>query len=281
MIKVLRAGLFSTIQDKGRFGYRNQGVPVNGVMDAISAGFANALLNNDLNDAVLEITLNGPKLLFNAKATIVITGAEMSPKINNKSIFNYKIYTLKEEDILSFGKLTKGLRSYIAVDGGFKTETVLKSKSFYKGITSKASIETNDILQINYSPKKLDSQISSIKNSVQFYETDYLEVFKGPDFELYSKQEQKQLISTSYTISKDNNRMGYQLKEVSIKHTKSILTSPVLPGTVQLTPAGKLIILMKDGQTTGGYPRVLQLTEKSIAILAQKKTNDSIHFKLV
>jgi len=75
--------------------------------------------------------------------------------------------------------------------------------------------------------------------------------------------------------------MGYRLKEELIKHSISIITSPVLPGTVQVMPSGKLIILMKDAQTTGGYPRVFQLTEKSIAILAQKKAGDKINFRLI
>ena len=75
--------------------------------------------------------------------------------------------------------------------------------------------------------------------------------------------------------------MGYQFEEISIEHTKSIITAPVLPGTIQLTPAGKLIILLKDAQTTGGYPRVLQLTEKSISILAQKNVADKLNFDLV
>ena len=73
--------------------------------------------------------------------------------------------------------------------------------------------------------------------------------------------------------------MGYQLKEKVLKHNKSMITSPLLPGTVQLMPAGNLIVLMKDAQTTGGYPRIFQLTEKSMAILAQKRTGDQIKFE--
>jgi allophanate hydrolase subunit 2 len=83
------------------------------------------------------------------------------------------------------------------------------------------------------------------------------------------------------SISNKINRMGYRLEEVKVSHNKSIITSPVIPGTVQLTPSGQLIILMKDAPTTGGYPRVFQLTEKSIAIIAQKKTGDTFSFKLL
>ena len=281
MIKVLKPGLYTTIQDTGRFGYRNQGVPVSGAMDSISASFANALLNNKKNDALLEITLSGPKLVFTGCINIVLTGAEMSPQINGKDILNYRVYKVTDGDILSFGELKKGLRCYLAIHGGLKSEIVLKSKSFYEDITSQKILKKNDNLFCYDELIDCKDNIGNIKSNEQFYETNCLEVFEGPDFELFSNDEQERIISGSFSISKENNRMGYQLKELSVKHDKSIITSPVLPGTVQLTPAGKLIVLLKDAQTTGGYPRVLQLTEKSISILAQKNIGDKIRFKLI
>ena len=103
MIRVLKPGIYTTIQDLGRFGYRNQGVPVSGSMDSISAGFANGLLNNNANDALIEITLVGPELLFTDSTNIVLTGAEMSPLLNDEPIRNYRVYKVIEGDILSFG----------------------------------------------------------------------------------------------------------------------------------------------------------------------------------
>lgn len=281
MIKVLKPGIHTTIQDLGRFGYRNQGVPVSGNMDSISAGFANALLNNNANDAMLEITLSGPKLLFTDATNIVLTGAEMSPQLNGEPIQNYRVYKVIGGDVLSFGELKRGLRSYLAVHGGLDSESVLNSKSFYEDITSQWCLKKNDVLSLKSGVNEIENHESNIKNISAFYETDILEVYEGPDFELFTASEQEKILSSSYTVSKDNNRMGYQLEEISIEHTKSIITSPVLPGTIQLTPAGKLIILLKDAQTTGGYPRVLQLTEKSISILAQKNVGDKLNFDLV
>jgi biotin-dependent carboxylase-like uncharacterized protein len=281
MIKVLKPGLYTTVQDLGRFGYRNQGVPVSGAMDSISASFANALLKNNKNDALLEITLNGPELIFTDSSNIVLTGAEMSPKINDKAILNFRVYKVRDGDILSFGGLKKGVRCYMAIHGGLRSETVLNSKSFYEDITAQKSLKKNDILFFNNEVSDCEDHIANIKTTNQFYETNQLEVYEGLEFESFSIDERNKIISCFYTVSKENNRMGYQLEELSIKHNKSIITSPVLPGTVQLTPAGKLIILLKDAQTTGGYPRVLQLTEKSISILAQKNVGDKIQFKLV
>ena len=281
MIKVLKPGICTTIQDLGRFGYRSQGVPVSGSMDSISAGFANALLNNNANDALIEITLSGPKLLFTELTNIVLTGAEMSPLLNDEPIQNYRIYKVVDGDILSFGELKKGLRCYLAVHGGLDSDTVLNSKSYYEDITSQWCLKKNDVLSYRSGVNEIENHESNIKNMSPFYDTNTLEVFKGPDLALFSSKEQEKILSSTYTVSKDNNRMGYQMEEISVEHDKSIITSPVLPGTVQLTPAGKLIILLKDAQTTGGYPRVLQLTEKSISILAQKNVGNKLHLNLV
>lgn len=279
MIKVLQPGLHTSVQDKGRYGFKNIGVPISGTMDSISAGFANALLNNDKNDAVLEITLHGPKLEFTVSTIIIITGAEMSAKVNNIPVPNYKGLKIKKGDIIAFGGLTKGLHCYLAVKGGFQTENVLNSKSFYKGITSKAFLQKNDTIFYKSKQVKKDVSNSVIKNKKQFFETSVIEIYKGPEFEMFTSSEQDKLLSNTYTVSNKINRMGYRLKELVVQHKKSIITSPVLPGTVQLTPLGQLIILMKDAQTTGGYPRIFQLSEKSIAILAQKKAGDTFQFK--
>jgi biotin-dependent carboxylase-like uncharacterized protein len=281
MIKVLRAGLYTSIQDMGRIGYRNLGVPLSGAMDSISASFANALLNNDKKNAVLEITMVGPKLEFLSSTTIVISGADMSPKLNNIDILNNKIYAIESGDIISFGQLKNGLRCYLAVSGGFQTENVLKSRSFYQGITFQGFLKKNDIIPFDKSKIKEIDYKGIIKNKTQFFETNIIEAFEGPEFNLFLMAEKNKMLLNTYSVSNQLNRMGYILQEKVIKHNKSIITSPVLPGTVQLIPDGKLIILMKDAQTTGGYPRVLQLTEKSIAIIAQKGVGDKFSFKII
>jgi len=281
MLKVLNPGLQTTVQDLGRIGFRNFGVPKSGVMDAISAGFANAILNNNKNDAVLEMTLLGPKIEFLETTSIVVSGAEMSAKLNDTAISNYKIYKINKGDIISFENLLKGTRAYLAVKGGFQTETVLKSKSFYEGITKTGILSKNDIIPFKPQVNEIVKNNSSINNKLQFYESLVIEISKGPEFELFSLAEIDKLLKHTYTVSVRNNRMGYRLDEVVNPHSISMITSPVLPGTVQLIPSGQLIILMKDAQTAGGYPRVFQLTEKAIAILAQKKAGDQFNFKLV
>ena len=281
MIKVLKSGLFSTIQDKGRFGYGAFGVPKSGAMDFYSAELANTLLGNTINDAVLEITMIGPQLKFDVECLLVITGADMSPSINRKTIQNNKVYRIKKFDTLGFDKLKSGLRAYVAVKGGFKSDMVLGSQSYYQPLTLANKLNNGDTLYLNQSENTFDTYETFSKLKVVDYSSPNIHVFKGPEFERLSCNQKSELTSLESQVTNLYNRMAYQLSPLFDNDLKSILTGPVLPGTVQLTPSGKLIVLMRDCQTTGGYPRVLQLTESAINLLSQKKEKDKIVFKLV
>ncbi|EKF56199.1 allophanate hydrolase subunit 2 [Galbibacter marinus] len=279
MIEVLKTGFLTSIQDRGRYNHRHHGVPISGVMDEISANMANALLGNSIEDAVMEITLSGPELLFESDAIITLCGAFMSPTINEKELLNDEVYHIKAGSVLKFGRPSRGIRCYLAVSGGFQTEFVLGSRSWYSSVTPVESLYVGMHLPLSKkSGLKKDS--GSRVNSGHNYNSNIIEVEKGPEFNLLSEHHKAQLLNGIFNISKQNNRMAYQLKQQILKHSYSILTSSTLPGTVQLTPSGKLIILMKDAQTTGGYPRILQLTDASIALLSQKSTSDEVDFVL-
>ncbi|UJH91233.1 hypothetical protein LZ575_22050 [Antarcticibacterium sp. 1MA-6-2] len=101
-IEVLQPGLFSTIQDLGRFGSMAYGVPMSGAMDKYAATMANLLLQNSADAAFLEITLSGPKLQFRGSAEIVLTGGDLSPMLNTKPLLNNHVYLVQQGDILSF-----------------------------------------------------------------------------------------------------------------------------------------------------------------------------------
>lgn len=281
MVKVIKPGFFTTIQDLGRFGFQDYGVPISGSMDQYSAQFANALLNNDKNDAVLEITMSGPTLHFDCHTIICISGADLSPTLNGKAIKLNTIITIKPNDVISFGKLNSGFRSYLAVKDGFQSEIKLNSRSMYKNVTSKYKIELNDVLQINEILSIESSKYASLKFNTILFDINYLEVFKGPEFELLTPNQKQKLFDQEFTISNLNDRMAYQLEEPFENSLTPIITSLVLPGTVQLTPSGNLIVLMRDCQTTGGYPRILQLKETSINCLGQKFKGQKIRFQLI
>ncbi|MEP1487129.1 MAG: biotin-dependent carboxyltransferase family protein [Algibacter sp.] len=280
MIKVLNTGFYSTIQDFGRVGFQQYGVPYSGVMDRKSAALANVLLGNNKNDGVIEMTMTGARLQFKTATCIVLSGADMSAKLNDRFIRLNKIINVNPNDVLTFGKLKNGFRCYLAVLGGFNTETIMGSKSMYQNITKQVTLLKNDELLINESSKINLNQHASIRMDTSYMTSRIIDVFKGPEFDMLTDSQQNQLFSKPFTISKDNNRMAYQLEESINNNIESIITSPVLPGTVQLTPSGTLIVLMRDCQTTGGYPRVLQLQETGANILAQKFMGQSLYFKL-
>lgn len=278
-IDVLAPGLLTSIQDRGRFGFKKFGVPVSGAMDQQSSALANHLLNNDAYAAVMEITLTGPQLVFNSDALIVVTGADLSPSVNGGACPMSRLVQLSAGDILSFGAAKKGVRAYIGVKGGFQTEIVMNSFSFYSGITSQPLIKKGDRLSIHTS-RSSDQFKSVVKEDPTLFDSPDLLCSPGPEFVLLKQEDQKNIFGLEFTVSSDNNRMGYRFNgdKLSYPDSYSMLTSSVLPGTVQLTPSGQLIALMRDCQTTGGYPRILQLSETAINRLAQKRTQDRVQF---
>ena len=279
MIKVLHPGFYSTIQDLGRKDFQHLGVPVSGAMDMHAAKMANAILGNDADCAVLELTMLGPKLEFNCETVIIVTGANLTPKINTTIVKNNTLINVIKGDILSFGKPINGFRAYLAVSGGFQTEIVLNSRSMYQSITKASSLNKGDKIKI-HTKGHISKKYSTIKMDSNHLNNHVISVFKGPEFYLMNNEQLNKLFNQEFTVSKENNRMAYQLQELVTNNLKDIITSLVMAGTVQLTPFGKLIVLMRDCQTTGGYPRVLQLKESSINLLSQKKIGDKIKFKL-
>lgn len=281
MVKVLKPGFYTTVQDMGRFGYQQYGVPVSGVMDVYATSVANLLLGNEANDAVLELTMTGPTLQFVCKTAICIAGADMSPKLNQQPIAINKEVEVNEGDMLSFGRLNFGFRSYLAVSGGFKTEQVMNSRSLYQGVTLQSAIAKGDELPIEAHLAPVQNKHALLKIKTDYLTSKEIEVFKGPEYDKLSKQQQKKLLAQEFAVSKENNRMAYQMEQVLENTLEPIITSAVMPGTVQLTPSGKLIVLMRDCQTTGGYPRVLQLTAHAINVLSQKMAGQVVFFRLV
>jgi biotin-dependent carboxylase-like uncharacterized protein len=280
MIKVLKPGFFNTIQDKGRFGFASFGVPVSGVMDSYSADIANSVLNNSLEAAVIEIIFGNCEFQFLCATFICISGGDFSPKINHKSIKLNKKISVSKHDILSFGKINFGARSYFAVLGGMQSEKKLKSRSFYKGITKNFALIKGLEIPIRENITDVLTSNASIKIDDLHFNAPDLICTKGPEFELLNSNLQKRLFENSFSISKDVSRMGYRLNELIENDVPALLTSSVLPGTVQLTPSGTLIILTRDCQVTGGYPRILQLSEKAINILSQKTAGQKIDFSI-
>ena len=279
-IEVLQPGLFSTIQDTGRNGFLKYGVPVSGAMDTYAAKVGNLMLRNPFNAAVLEMTQLGPKLQFSGPAKIVLSGGDLSPQVNGVSVSAYTIQVIETGDVLSFGRRSSGCRAYLAVQHGFMTEEALGSRSWYEGITSFYKLEKGMRLSLNASEDGKIAVNASLKADLNYIDQKEVKAFAGPEFDLLLTGQQDLLQNSIFSVGRNNNRMAIQLTEELKNELAPLLTGPVLPGTVQLTPSGRLIILMRDCQTTGGYPRVLQVSEQGMNVLAQKVMGDKLHFRL-
>lgn len=279
-VEVLSPGLYSSIQDMGRTGYMKYGVPLSGGMDSYSVKLANLYLRNSIDAAVLEITLSGPVLRFSHPTEIIVTGADLSPQLNDQEILNFHKYQVAAGDTLSFGKRKTGCRACLAVAGGFQTPEVLGSRSWYEGISEAFRLQKG--MKLPYEEREVVAETThtSLKEEEEHLSSNSVEVLPGPEFHLLTEEQRTNLLFQTFSLDHNNNRMAIQLQEPLENELEPIITGPVVPGTVQLTPSGKLIVLMRDCQTTGGYPRVLQLSEKGINTIAQKITGEGIAFHL-
>ena len=251
-------------------------MPSSGYMDSISACNANKLVGNSNDEAVFEITMMGGRFAFHSDTSIAISGAIFEITLNNKSIVNNNKIDVKKGDILNFGKALKGFRVYLAISGGFRVNSILNSSSFYENLTPNITVEKGD--KFNFL-KKNNLDFAGLMDTESIFNST-IEVTPGPEFNHINNKD-IQLLNEEYFIVSSNNRMGYFFENGLSPNNFSIITSPVIPGTIQLTPSGKMIALMKDGQVSGGYPRILQMNDLSISILSQKKQGDRIKFKIV
>ncbi|ANW96063.1 hypothetical protein AXE80_07135 [Wenyingzhuangia fucanilytica] len=282
-IEIISPGLSSTIQDGGRFGFQDKGIPVSGFMDVTSAHLANTLVTNDLDTAVIEMTLLGLKFKAHQAITIAITGANMQPKLNGVSIPMYKSITIPKDGIVSFKGAVQGVYGYVAVLGGFKIPRILGSKSTY--VPAKLGGYKGRILQKGDLLPVLHNTLGAVKSKVKaplFLPSATLECILGPEWYLFSDASKASFFDAVFTISKDSNRIGIRLEssDVLLPEKDEIISSGIIKGTVQITKSGQPIVMMADAPTTGGYLRLVNLTENACDVLAQIPVGGKVQFVL-
>jgi KipI family sensor histidine kinase inhibitor len=276
---VIRPGAYSTIQDKGRWGFQSYGMPVSGAMDQLAYYIANALAGNDKNASCIECTMGGLQIQFKKNAVVAITGAGAA-FVNGQSIKLCQPLSVSKNDTLEIRYNNDGMRTYIAVRGGFAANRIMNSRSVYTRAGIGSPLKKEQGLQFgnlfSADPKRITESLS-----VPTYSSDTsIRIIAGPENHWMKPESIVQLSSQSFTLSNQCDRMGYQLKAepLVLNEQKELLSTAVTKGTVQLTPSGQLIILMSDCQTTGGYPRVAQVAAVDLSVLAQLKPGDGIHF---
>lgn len=278
MFKVLQPGLQTTYQDLGRFGYRDRGIPLSGAMDQNLAGFTNSLINNQRDAVVIEFAVIGPLLEVMESVEVAVCGLGLQSLCDNQPLpINQKVLLQKGQQ-LKLGTLDGSMRGYLAVSGGFEVVSVLGSCSYYPDLTI-PKIKKGSLLK---QKSKLSKKSDLIKTTMDFdsYKSNTIKVSKGPEFELLNEELKHELFKTNFKINPQSNRMATLFDKGISRGVKEIITAPVQPGTVQLTPSGTLVVLMRDAQATGGYARIFQLSPDAINHLSQKEASETVKFKL-
>lgn len=284
-LKVIDAGLYTTIQDAGRRGYRKYGIPYSGAMDGKAYDEANRLVGNPSGYPVIECTLQGGKFQFRSKAVIALTGADMTPELNGEPIKMNRSHQVYEGDELKLSYAKRGCRGYMAINGLLDANEVFGSFSTYEragigGFEGRA-LRAGDELSWSESDDEYTQRTTPVDEIPYFSSKLKVRVMKGPEWNWFSEVEKENFLKSDFKVSSNSDRMGIRLEGKGIQTPEQqMISSPVIPGIVQVPGNGHPIILLNDGQTIGGYPRIAKVLDSELWRLGQVKPGDKIRFSL-
>lgn len=284
-IKVQKPGLCTTVQDIGRIGYQQYGIPVSGVMDEYAFRIGNYLVEAEENNAVLEVPYIGPTLEFDFDISIAITGANLSPKINNQDVAMWRSINIKKGDILSFASVKSGARAYISFAGeidvpiinGSKS-TLLKSKL---GGFEGRQLKIGDILEIKNPRLVKKRRILESKYIPNYSNFEEIRVVLGPQDDYFTEKGINTFLNSEYEITRSSDRMGMRLEGEAVEHKEKadIISDAAVFGSIQVPGNGQPIILLADRQTTGGYTKIATVIKADLVKLAQMSPSHKIKFR--
>jgi len=278
-LKVIKAAGLSTIQDEGRFGYRQYGIPQSGAMDLVAMHEANELVGNAPNFPVIETAIQGLVLEAMQDSIIGLTGAEVSLTVNgNKAPMNKSIQ-LKKGDTLTVSSPLAGVYSYLGIGGNLVATEDFGSKSTYLlagfGGVSGQRLGKGDVLETKNAASFQERIIKKMTQPQSEIQT--IRIMKGPEWSLLKDLPDRMV----FQIDPSSNKMGIRLQGDPIGvDGKEIVSSAVIPGTIQVPSNGLPIVLMNDCQTTGGYPRMGKVIDADLGLLAQISAGRQIRFAL-
>ena len=284
-LEVLRAGLQSTVQDQGRFGYAHFGVSSSGAADNFSLTIGNILVGNPKHYAGIEMTIIGDKYHFKSDAYIALTGSEFEAELDNKSIPFWKRLPIKKGQILDIRSTKNGARCYFCVAGGINIEDVMGAKTTHltSGIGGLHGRILKNLDELEFGP--LDDLIKPIKkvNDSITTDTKIIKVTKGVQWPWFDKNQKNKLFQHQYQVTKLSNRMGLRLIGNAIKTKKGneITTAGISLGSIQIPGDGQPIISFVEHQTTGGYPIIANVVSADIRKVGQLKAGDFFQFELI
>lgn len=295
MIVVQKPGLLASVQDLGRHGHRQLGICPGGALDVLALTLANRLVGNVDGAAGLELTMGGCEVRFETDTRIALAGDDFGAQLDGVPLWPCWSVPVAAGQVLKLsganaaGAKKAGLRSWLAVAGGIDVVPVLGSRStdlkagfgghegraLRKGDKLPLGASRLDAAQrarkpfglrgADWGPEEADGAIA-------------LRVLPGPEFELFTLAARDVLWGERWRITSQSNRMGSRLAGTELKRKRAgdMLSSGVIPGTIQVPPSGQPIILMGDAQTTGGYPRIGVVIRADLWKLAQAPLNGKL-----
>lgn len=295
MISVLKPGLLTTVQDLGRFGYQKFGVVVGGALDRFAARVANAIVGNDDHAAVLEMAQLGPELRFERDTLIAWTGAEFDARIGSDALPPDRAVRVRAGETVFFGAARSGLRAWLAVAGGFDVPLVLGSRTTYRrggfGGFEGRPLRAGDTLQSgDFSAWARSYQRNAPRVSAWSVRPHTLgkpptagavRAMRGPEWEWFGAEAQREFVTTEWTVTKDADRMGVRLAGPALpqRTAREMISEGVADGVVQVPAGGTPIVLLASRQTVGGYPRIAVVATVDLGRVAQLAPGRTIRFE--
>lgn len=290
IIHVLRPGLFTTIQDLGRYGYRRFGVSVSGAMDRWALVVGNRLLGNPDEAAGLEITIQGPELLFEQALAVAITGADLSPTGNGRPLPLWTVVAMPAGSRLQFGLRREGARAYVAVAGGIDGPLILGSRSTHVrsgmgGLAGRALKKWDRLVAGPGRTTEAQYVGHALPEShrPRYSPSPTLRVVPGPQADRFAEDALQVLCRSPYLLTAESDRMGYRLSGLELEHRTSpdIISDAVTFGAIQVPADRQPILLMADCQTTGGYAKLAAMIAVDRSPAAQLAPGDRLLFTVV
>ncbi|WP_447975043.1 5-oxoprolinase subunit C family protein [Nitrospira sp. Kam-Ns4a] len=289
-VRILKPGLFTTVQDLGRPGYQRFGMPIGGAMDPLALRLANRLVGNPDGAAALEITMSGPVLEFAAGAVFAVTGADLSPTLDGQPVPLWTAVAARAGSRLAFGARRAGARAYLGVAGGLDVPIVLGSRSTHPrsgtgGLAGRALRAGDDLRS---GPPGADAARLAGRTVPPAVRPRYtaaptLRVVLGPQADGFPPETIETLRGSRYVLSPQCDRMGYRLLGPALAHVgpAEIISEATPMGALQVPANGQPILLMADRQTTGGYPVIAVVISADLPLAAQLAPGDTVAFTAV
>ncbi len=271
-LEVIRPGLMSTLQDGGRQGLAFYAIPASGPMDCASAQLANLLVGNPLDATLIECNVTPPRLLFRQSTRIGLTGAEMRWQIDQQPAPLNRTLSVSAGSQLWGEPAARGMRGYVAIAGTIETTRSFGSSACYAlaqlGGNGGRPLSAGDV--VCWQTGGPDEIVIELRSAAVANDPIVIEAIYGPEFDSLLAESQLLLTDRDFSVTSQSNRMGARLHGPMLETSRGLLDSlPVLPGMIQLLPSGQCIVVLRDGQTTGGYPRIAYLPGRSLDKFSQ------------